>query len=174
MIFPTVFLKRCMMVCRAWWIMVPVAAKVAGINICGKTGTVENYYRGAKQPNHVFLPALRQEKIREDRHYVRGGKQRPLWWYPQHPLLAWWLNNTLRIPLPIKQDWPGSISCRTWTWYRPGFMPKCRQDSLMHAKTRPTYLILKGLSKLPKTLWYWRRRWGGRTGQFENRQQDWT
>ncbi len=32
-----------------------VAAKVAGINICGKTGTVENYYRGIKQPNHAFF-----------------------------------------------------------------------------------------------------------------------
>ncbi|MFM2360686.1 MAG: penicillin-binding protein 2, partial [Bacteroidota bacterium] len=32
-----------------------VGAKVAGINICGKTGTVENYYRGVKQPNHAFF-----------------------------------------------------------------------------------------------------------------------
>ncbi len=32
-----------------------VAAKVEGINICGKTGTVENYYRGVKQPNHAFF-----------------------------------------------------------------------------------------------------------------------
>lgn len=31
------------------------AAKVAGINVCGKTGTVENYYRGVKQPNHAFF-----------------------------------------------------------------------------------------------------------------------
>ena len=32
-----------------------VAAKVEGITICGKTGTVENYYRGVKQPNHAFF-----------------------------------------------------------------------------------------------------------------------
>ena len=32
-----------------------VAAKVPGIIICGKTGTVENYYRGVKQPNHSFF-----------------------------------------------------------------------------------------------------------------------
>lgn len=32
-----------------------LAAKVAGINICGKTGTVENYFRGIKQPNHAFF-----------------------------------------------------------------------------------------------------------------------
>jgi penicillin-binding protein 2 len=32
-----------------------VAAKVTGINICGKTGTVENYFRGVKQPNHAFF-----------------------------------------------------------------------------------------------------------------------
>jgi penicillin-binding protein 2 len=31
------------------------AAKVPGINICGKTGTVENYFRGVKQPNHAFF-----------------------------------------------------------------------------------------------------------------------
>ena len=30
-------------------------AKVPGIVICGKTGTVENYYRGVKQPNHAFF-----------------------------------------------------------------------------------------------------------------------
>lgn len=32
-----------------------IAAKVPGINICGKTGTVENYIRGVKQPNHAFF-----------------------------------------------------------------------------------------------------------------------
>lgn len=33
-------------------------AKVSGITICGKTGTVENYYRGVKQPNHSFFCAF--------------------------------------------------------------------------------------------------------------------
>ncbi len=32
-----------------------VGAKIPGIVICGKTGTVENYYRGVKQPNHAFF-----------------------------------------------------------------------------------------------------------------------
>jgi len=32
-----------------------VAAKVAGIAICGKTGTVENYIGVVKQPNHAFF-----------------------------------------------------------------------------------------------------------------------
>lgn len=32
-----------------------VGAKVKGIIICGKTGTVENYFRGEKQPNHSFF-----------------------------------------------------------------------------------------------------------------------
>jgi penicillin-binding protein 2 len=30
-------------------------ARVAGVAICGKTGTVENYFRGVKQPNHAFF-----------------------------------------------------------------------------------------------------------------------
>jgi len=30
-------------------------ARVQDIAICGKTGTVENYYRGVKQPNHAFF-----------------------------------------------------------------------------------------------------------------------
>ncbi len=30
-------------------------ARVTGIAICGKTGTVENYYRGVKQQNHAFF-----------------------------------------------------------------------------------------------------------------------
>ena len=33
-------------------------AKVPGITMCGKTGTVENYYRGVKQPNHSFFCAF--------------------------------------------------------------------------------------------------------------------
>ena len=32
-----------------------VGAKVPGVVICGKTGTVENYFRGEKQPNHSFF-----------------------------------------------------------------------------------------------------------------------
>jgi penicillin-binding protein 2 len=32
-----------------------IAAKVPGINICGKTGTVENYIGLVKQPNHAFF-----------------------------------------------------------------------------------------------------------------------
>jgi len=32
-----------------------MGARVNGIKICGKTGTVENYYRGVKQPNHSFF-----------------------------------------------------------------------------------------------------------------------
>lgn len=32
-----------------------MGARVPGINICGKTGTVENYFRGVKQPNHGFF-----------------------------------------------------------------------------------------------------------------------
>ena len=33
-------------------------SKVPGITICGKTGTVENYFRGVKQPNHSFFCAF--------------------------------------------------------------------------------------------------------------------
>ncbi len=33
-------------------------SKVPGITVCGKTGTVENYYRGVKQPNHSFFCAF--------------------------------------------------------------------------------------------------------------------
>ena len=32
-----------------------IGAKIEGITICGKTGTVENYYRGVKQQNHSFF-----------------------------------------------------------------------------------------------------------------------
>lgn len=33
-------------------------AKVPGVVVCGKTGTVENYIRGVKQPNHSFFTAF--------------------------------------------------------------------------------------------------------------------
>lgn len=34
------------------------AAKVPGIIVCGKTGTVENYYKGIKQKDHAFFAAF--------------------------------------------------------------------------------------------------------------------
>ncbi len=34
------------------------AAKVPGIVVCGKTGTVENYYQGVKQKDHAFFAAF--------------------------------------------------------------------------------------------------------------------
>lgn len=34
------------------------AAKVPGITVCGKTGTVENYYKGIKQKSHAFFAAF--------------------------------------------------------------------------------------------------------------------
>ena len=34
------------------------AARVPGIVVCGKTGTVENYYKGAKQKDHAFFGAF--------------------------------------------------------------------------------------------------------------------
>ena len=34
------------------------AAKVPGIVVCGKTGTVENYYKGVKQKSHAFFSAF--------------------------------------------------------------------------------------------------------------------
>ncbi len=34
------------------------AAKVPGIVVCGKTGTVENYYQGVKQISHAFFAAF--------------------------------------------------------------------------------------------------------------------
>jgi len=34
------------------------AAKVPGIVVCGKTGTVENYYKGVKQTSHAFFAAF--------------------------------------------------------------------------------------------------------------------
>ncbi len=34
------------------------SAKVPGIIVCGKTGTVENYYKGVKQKDHAFFAAF--------------------------------------------------------------------------------------------------------------------
>jgi penicillin-binding protein 2 len=34
------------------------AAKVPGVEVCGKTGTVENYYKGVKQRDHAFFGAF--------------------------------------------------------------------------------------------------------------------
>lgn len=39
-----------------------IAAKVPGIVVCGKTGTVENYYKGEKQKSHAFFAAFAPRK----------------------------------------------------------------------------------------------------------------
>lgn len=39
-----------------------VTAKVPGIVVCGKTGTVENYYKGEKQKSHAFFAAFAPRK----------------------------------------------------------------------------------------------------------------
>ncbi len=38
------------------------AAKVPGVVVCGKTGTVENYYKGVKQKDHAFFAAFAPRK----------------------------------------------------------------------------------------------------------------
>ena len=55
-----------------------INAKVPGINICGKTGTVENYIGTVKQPNHAFFCGFAPRENPRIAIMCVGGKFRPL------------------------------------------------------------------------------------------------
>jgi penicillin-binding protein 2 len=125
-------------------------ARVKDIDICGKTGTVENYYRGVKQPNHAFFcgfaprqnPKIAIMCVVENSGRFGGTYAAPI------------------VGLMIEQYLKDSITdkarlARIETLSKLNLIPKRiyaemrRQDSMLHAKDS-AYLIQKGYIRIIK------------------------
>jgi penicillin-binding protein 2 len=121
-----------------------VAAKVAGVTVCGKTGTVENYYRGVKQPNHAFFagfaprenPKIAIMCVVENSGRFGGTYAAPI----VGLMIEKYLKGRLARAEQLQKL--NLIPSRIYTEMR-------RQDSLLHAKDS-AYLILKGYIKIVK------------------------
>lgn len=125
-----------------------VGAKVAGITICGKTGTVENYFRGVKQPNHSFFcgfaprdnPKIAIMCVVENSGRFGGTFAAPI----TGLMIEKYLNDS--IAGKARQDKVESLS--KLNLIPPRIYAAIRtQDSLMHRKDS-AYLIAKGYIKL--------------------------
>ena len=127
-----------------------MGAKVEGITICGKTGTVENYYRGVKQQNHSFFcgfaprdnPKIAIMCVVENSGRFGGTYAAPI----VGLMIEKYLKDSItdkgrlaRIEQLSKLNLiPGRI-----------FREQNRQDSLMHARDS-AYLIAKGYIRIMK------------------------
>ena len=124
-------------------------AKVPGIAICGKTGTVENYYRGVKQPNHAFFcgfaprdnPKIAIMCVVENSGRFGGTYAAPI----VGLMIEKYLNDTIaanRQAIVDKFTKLNLIPPRIYSEMKT-------VDSMLH-KTDSSYLIAKGYIKLIK------------------------
>ena len=124
-------------------------AKVPGIAICGKTGTVENYYRGVKQPNHAFFcgfaprdnPKIAIMCVVENSGRFGGTYAAPI----VGLMIEKYLNDTIaanRQAIVDKFTKLNLIPPRIYSEMKT-------VDSMLH-KTDSAYLIAKGYIKLIK------------------------
>ena len=122
-------------------------AKVAGIAICGKTGTVENYYRGVKQPNHAFFcgfaprdnPKIAIMCVVENSGRFGGTYAAPI----VGLMIEKYLNDTIaknRMPIVEKFEKMNLIPPRIYSEMKT-------VDSMLHRKDS-AYLIAKGYIKI--------------------------
>lgn len=125
-------------------------ARVEGITICGKTGTVENYYRGVKQENHSFFCAFApRENPRIAIMCVVENSGRFGGTYAA-PIVGLMIEKYLRDSITDKKrlaqiDELSKLSLIP----KKIFAEVRRQDSLWHSKDS-AYLIAKGYIKVIK------------------------
>ena len=127
-----------------------IGAKIPGITICGKTGTVENYFRGEKQPNHSFFcgfaprdnPKIAIMCVVENSGRFGGTFAAPI----TGLMIEKYLNDS--IAGKVRQDKVESLS--KLNLIPPRIYAAVRtQDSLMHKKDS-AYLIARGYIRLVK------------------------
>ncbi len=122
-------------------------ARVAGITICGKTGTVENYFRGVKQPNHAFFcgfaprdnPKIAIMCVVENSGRFGGTYAAPI----VGLMIEKYLNDTIAASKKAIVDKFANLNLIPTRIYSA---IKTR-DSLTHAKDT-AYLVAKGYIKL--------------------------
>lgn len=124
-----------------------MGAKIPGIAICGKTGTVENYFRGVKQPNHGFFcgfaprdnPRIAIMCVVENSGRFGGTYAAPIVGF----MLEKFLRDSITDPRRKERlEYYANLNL-----IPPRIHIAIRtQDSLRHAKD-PAYLIAKGYIK---------------------------
>jgi len=124
-----------------------VAAKVPGIVICGKTGTVENYYHGVKQPNHTFFcgfaprdnPKIAIMCVVENSGHFGATYSAPI----VGLMIEKYLKDSITDPKRLQQ-----IETLSNTNLIPQriYQALRTQDSIKHSKD-PAYLLAKGYIK---------------------------
>ena len=127
-----------------------VAAKVKDIVICGKTGTVENYYRGVKQPNHGFFcgfaprdnPKIAIMCVVENSGRFGGTYAAPIVGLMIEKYLKDSITDKARLDKIDQMSKLNLIPKRIYVEMK-------RQDSLAHSKDT-TYLIAKGYIQIVK------------------------
>ena len=127
-----------------------VAAKVPGITICGKTGTVENYYKGVKQPNHAFFcgfapredPKIAIMCVVENSGRFGGTYAAPIVGLMIEKYLKDSITDKARLDKIEKLSSLNLIPTRIYSELK-------RQDSLAHSKDS-AYLIAKGYLRIIK------------------------
>jgi penicillin-binding protein 2 len=126
------------------------AAKVAGINICGKTGTVENYFRLVKQPNHAFFcgfaprenPKIAIMCVVENSGRFGGTYAAPIVGLMIEKYLKDSITEPRRLAEIERLSKLNLIPARIYSELK-------RQDSLSHSKDS-AYLIAKGYIRIIK------------------------
>ena len=127
-----------------------VNAKVPGITICGKTGTVENSYRGVKQPNHAFFcgfaprdnPKIAIMCVVENSGRFGGTYAAPIVGLMIEKYLKDSITDKGRLARIEQLSNLNLIPARIFTELK-------RQDSLAHSKDS-AYLIAKGYLRIVK------------------------
>ena len=125
-------------------------AKVKGITICGKTGTVENNYRGVKQENHSFFCAFAPREnpkiaimcVVENSGRFGGTYAAPI----AGLMIEKYLNDSI-----TEKDRLAKIESLSKLSLIPKriYVEVRKQDSLRHSKDS-AYLIAKGFIKIIK------------------------
>jgi penicillin-binding protein 2 len=127
-----------------------MSAKVEGIAICGKTGTVENYFRGVKQQNHSFFcgfaprdnPKIAIMCVVENSGRFGGTYAAPITGLMIEKYLKDSITDKKRLERIEQLSKLNLMPQRIFNEIK-------RQDSMMHAKDS-AYLIAKGYIKIIK------------------------
>lgn len=127
-----------------------MGAKVKDVVICGKTGTVENYFRGVKQPNHGFFcgfaprdnPKIAIMCVVENSGRFGGTYAAPIVGF----MIEKYLKDSITDPKrKERMDYYTNLNL-----IPPRIYAQIRtQDSMRHAKDS-AYLIAKGYIKIIK------------------------
>ncbi len=125
------------------------AAKVPGIIVCGKTGTVENYYKGVKQKDHAFFAAFAPREnpkiaiavICENAGFGSNSAA---------PIASLMIEQYLKDSIPEPDRKAKIETLSKLNLMPPRIYKEIRyKDSLIHAKDT-SYLLEKGYIKIAK------------------------